>query len=132
MYGHVHMSVVGTLAADPELRPAGSTTVLRMRLACGRKRPGQGGGQWVEKTDWFQVSMFGKRTEALARFLKKGSNVFVEGVFDTREYQDKNGANRTSLDITANEIVLLPSQTKERPAQDDREERNRDGDIIPF
>jgi single-strand DNA-binding protein len=105
------MSVIGTLGADAELKPAGQGTVLRFRVACGRKRPGQGGGPWVEKTDWFNVSMFGKRTEVLSTMLKKGTNVLVEGLFDPREYTAKDGTTKTSLDITANEVVLLPSKT---------------------
>jgi len=96
--------LLGNLGADPELRAAGETHVLNMRLATSetfldRNKEKQ------ERTEWHRVSVWGKRGEGLARFLKKGDRLLVEGSIRTSSYE-KDGEKRYSTEIVASNIVL--------------------------
>jgi single-strand DNA-binding protein len=98
--------LLGNLGADPELRyTQGGQAVLNLRLATtesylDRNKVRQ------ERTDWHNVVLWGKRGEALAKFLTKGSRIFVEGGLRTSSYDDKEGNKRYKTEIHANNIIL--------------------------
>ena len=98
--------LLGNLGADPELRYTQSgQAVLNMRLATtesylDRNKVRQ------ERTDWHNVVLWGKRGEALAKFLTKGTTIFVEGGLRTSSYDDKEGNKRYKTEIHANNIIL--------------------------
>src|SRR3954447_13040438 len=98
--------LLGNLGADPELRfTQGGQAVLNLRLATtesylDRNKVRQ------ERTDWHNVVVWGKRGEALAKFLAKGSTIFVEGGIRTSSYDDKDGNKRYKTEIHANNIIL--------------------------
>ena len=98
--------LLGNLGADPELRFTQSgQAVLNMRLATtesylDRNKVRQ------ERTDWHNVVLWGKRGEALAKFLTKGTTIFVEGGLRTSSYDDKEGNKRYKTEIHANNIIL--------------------------
>jgi len=98
--------LLGNLGADPELRYTQSgQAVLNMRLATtesylDRNKVRQ------ERTDWHNVVLWGKRGEALAKFLTKGSTLFVEGGLRTSSYDDKEGNKRYKTEIHATNIIL--------------------------
>ena len=100
--------LIGNLGRDPEMRyiPSGRA-VTQFTVAVSNSKPdGQGG--WVDEgTDWFRVSIFGDRAERVAEQLRKGNRVFVEGRFKTREYEGNDGQKRTSLDVTADNVISL-------------------------
>jgi len=98
--------LLGNLGADPELRmTSGGQAVLKLRLATSetyldRNKVRQ------ERTEWHSVVVWGKRGEALAKILAKGSRIFVEGGLRTSSYDDKEGHKRYKTEVVANEIIL--------------------------
>src|SRR5882757_1125612 len=99
----VHL--LGNLGADPELRVTqGGQAVLKLRLATTESYLDKNSAR-QERTEWHQVTVWGKRGEALAKILNKGSSVFIEGSLRTSSYE-KNGEKRYRTDIVANNIIL--------------------------
>ena len=97
--------LLGNLGQDPELKTiAGGQAVLNLRLATTETYLDRNNTR-QERTDWHTVVIWGKRAEALAKFLTKGSQIFVEGRIQTRSYE-KNGEKRYATDIVANNIIL--------------------------
>jgi single-strand DNA-binding protein len=95
----------GNLGADPELRVTpGGQSVLKLRLATTESYVDKSGTR-QERTDWHRITVWGKRGEALSKFLAKGSSIFVEGRLQTSSYE-KNGEKRYTTDIVANNIIL--------------------------
>ena len=98
-------TLLGFLGADPELRHTqGGQGVLNMRLATTESYLDRDKVR-NERTEWHSVVLFGPRAEALARFLKKGSQLLVEGRLQTSSY-DKDGAKRYKTEIVAINVVL--------------------------
>lgn len=91
--------VMGHVGRDPETRYSqdGGTAITRMSVATSRRTKGQD-GNYTEETEWHTISIFGKQAEAAAKYLKKGSAVFVEGRLRTRKWQ-KDGIDRYSTEI---------------------------------
>lgn len=109
------VTIVGNLGGDPETRytPSGKMNV-RFSIATNRRFTDQS-GQLQERTTWFRITAWGGLAETMDRLaqngaLSKGKQVFVEGRLDANEYQDQQGQTRTSLDVFANEILLLGSR----------------------
>ena len=97
--------LLGNLGQDPELKMiAGGQAVLNLRLATTETYLDRNNTR-QERTDWHTVTVWGKRAEALSKFLTKGSQIFVEGRIQTRSYE-KNGEKRYATDIVANNIIL--------------------------
>jgi single-strand DNA-binding protein len=98
--------LLGNLGADPELRvTSGGQSVLKMRLATSetyldKNRVRQ------ERTEWHNVVVWGKRAEALGKFLSKGSRLMVEGSLRTSSYDDREGNKRYRTEVIANNIIL--------------------------
>jgi single-strand DNA-binding protein len=96
----------GNLGADPELKMTGSgQAVLKMRLATtesylDRNKVRQ------ERTEWHSVVLWGKRAEALSKFLAKGARIFVEGGLRTSSYDDRDGNKRYKTEVVASNIIL--------------------------
>ena len=97
--------LLGNLGADPELKMTqGGQSVLKLRLATTETYLDKNQTR-QEKTEWHSVTMWGKRGEALAKFLTKGERIFVEGSLRTSSYE-KNGEKRYSTEINASNIIL--------------------------
>src|SRR5690349_15526458 len=98
--------LLGNLGADPELRfTQGGQAVLNMRLATTESYLDKDKVR-RERTDWHNVVVWGKRGEALAKILAKGSSVFVEGSLRTSSYDDRDGNKRYKTEVIANNIIL--------------------------
>lgn len=98
--------LLGNLGADPELRfTQGGQAVLHMRLATTESYLDKDKVR-QERTDWHNVVVWGKRGEALAKILTKGSSLFVEGSLRTSSYDDRDGNKRYKTEIIANNILL--------------------------
>ena len=106
--------LIGNLGRDPEMRytPNGKP-VTQFSVAVSHSKPdGQGG--WVDEgTDWYRVSVFGDRAERAAEQLRKGTKVFVEGRFKTREFEGKDGEKRTSLDVISDNVISLAARGRD-------------------
>ena len=97
--------LLGNLGADPELKMTqGGQSVLKLRLATTETYLDKNQTR-QEKTEWHSVTLWGKRGEALAKFLTKGERIFVEGSLRTSSYE-KNGEKRYSTEINATNIIL--------------------------
>jgi single-strand DNA-binding protein len=100
--------IVGNLGADPEMRHTGSgTAVTTLNVATSESWTDKQSGEKVEKTEWHRVKMFGRLAEIAGDYLKKGRQVYIEGSLRTDKYTDKQGIERYSTDIIANEMQML-------------------------
>jgi single-strand DNA-binding protein len=98
--------LLGNLGADPELRfTQGGQAVLNMRLATTESYLDKDKVR-RERTDWHNVVVWGKRGEALAKILTKGSSIFIEGSLRTSSYDDRDGNKRYKTEIIANNVLL--------------------------
>src|SRR4029079_9205706 len=98
--------LLGNLGADPELRfTQGGQAVLNMRLATTESYLDKDKVR-RERTDWHNVVVWGKRGEALAKILTKGSSVFIEGSIRTSSYDDREGQKRYKTEIIAQNVIL--------------------------
>ena len=99
--------LVGNLGADPELKyTQGGQAVLKLRVATTESFVNKS-GERQERTDWHTVVVWGKRGEALNKFLSKGRTVWIEGRIQTRSWEDKDGGKRYATDIVANQVGLV-------------------------
>lgn len=100
--------LVGNLGADPETRamPSG-TSVANIRIATTESWKDKQSGEQQERTEWHRVALFGRLGEIAAEYLKKGSQVYIEGSLRTRKWQDKDGKDRFSTEIVANDMQML-------------------------
>src|SRR5271169_4291454 len=100
--------LIGNLGADPETRaiPSG-TTVANLRIATSESWRDKQSGEQQERTEWHRVAMFGRLAEIAAEYLKKGSQVYIEGSLRTRKWTDKQGNERYSTEIIGNELQML-------------------------
>jgi single-strand DNA-binding protein len=101
--------LLGNLGADPELRMTqGGQAVLKLRLATSETYMDKN-RQRQERTEWHNVVIWGKRAEALAKILTKGSRIFIEGGLRTSSYDDRDGNKRYRTEIVASNILLQGS-----------------------
>ena len=100
--------LVGNLGADPETRsmPSGMT-VTNIRIATSESWKDKASGAQQERTEWHNVALFGRLGEIAAEYLRKGSQVFVEGKLRTRKWQDKTGNDRFTTEIIADSMQML-------------------------
>jgi single-strand DNA-binding protein len=100
--------IVGNLGADPETRamPSGST-VANLRIATTENWKDRQSGENQERTEWHRVALFGRLAEVAAEYLRKGSQVYIEGSLRTRKWQDKQGNERYTTEIVANDMQML-------------------------
>ena len=139
--------LVGNLGADPEMRymPSGDP-IANLRLATTDGYKDKASGERKETTEWHRVVMFNRLAEIAGQYLKKGSQIYLEGRIQTRKWTDKEGQERYSTEIVANEMKMLgkregmgapsdnestdyapaPRKDKPKPSFDDL------GDDIPF
>ncbi len=106
--------VTGNLTRDPELRslPSG-TSVCKLRIAVNSRRKDQSSGDWVDKPNYFDVTVWGAQGENCATYLSKGRPVAVEGRLDWREWEAQDGSKRQSVEIIANSVQFLGSRDEQ-------------------
>jgi single-strand DNA-binding protein len=103
--------LTGNLTADPELRslPSG-TSVCSMRIACNTRRKNNGTGEWEDKPNYFNITVWGAQGENAARFLSKGRPVAIDGRLEWREWEAQDGTKRQAVDIIADSVQFLGSR----------------------
>src|ERR687883_780495 len=102
--------MTGNLTRDPELRSTGSgTSVCGMRIACNTRRK-DASGNWTDKPNYFDVTVWGAQGENCANFLTKGRPIAIDGRLEWREWEDKDGNKRQSVDIIADSVQFLGSR----------------------
>jgi len=103
--------LVGNLGRDPEMRytPSGSA-IANLAVATSESWKDKQTGENQERTEWHRVVMFNRLGEIAGEYLKKGSKVYIEGKLQTRKWQDKEGQDRYTTEIVANEMQMLDSR----------------------
>ena len=103
--------LTGNLTRDPELRSTGSgTAVCSLRVACNTRRRNAATGDWEDKPNFFDVTIWGAQGENCATYLQKGRPVAIDGRLEWREWEDKQGNKRQSIDIIADSVQFLGSR----------------------
>jgi len=103
--------MTGNLTADPELRslPSG-TSVCSLRIACNTRRKNNSTGEWEDKPNYFNVTVWGAQGENAARYLSKGRPVAIDGRLEWREWEAQDGTKRQAVDIIAESVQFLGSR----------------------
>jgi len=100
--------LVGNLGSDPEVRyTANGDAVATISVATAESWKDKQTGEKQEKTEWHRVVMFRRLGEIAGEYLKKGSQVYIEGKLQTRKWQDKSGNDRYTTEIVANDMQML-------------------------
>jgi single-strand DNA-binding protein len=99
--------LIGNLGRDPEIRYMPSGDALATLSVATTDTWKDKSGEKQERTEWHRVSMFGRLAEIAGEYLKKGSQVYIEGRIQTRKYTDKDGAEKYSTEIVASEMKML-------------------------
>jgi single-strand DNA-binding protein len=104
--------LIGNLGRDPETRymPNGEA-VTNITIATTETWKDKASGEKQEKTEWHRVTFYRRLAEIAGEYLKKGSQVYVEGRLETRKWQDKEGKDRYTTEIIANEMKMLGSRS---------------------
>ncbi|MDX1594802.1 MAG: single-stranded DNA-binding protein [Gammaproteobacteria bacterium] len=103
--------LIGNLGADPEVRyTQNQSAVANLRLATSEQWRDKQTGENREQTEWHRVVMFGRLGEIAGEYLKKGSKVYIEGRIQTRKWQDRDGNDRYTTEIVANDMQMLDSR----------------------
>jgi len=112
--------LTGNLTADPDLRstPSG-TPVCSLRIACNTRR--KDGEEWVDKPNYFNVTVWGGQGENVARYLSKGRPVAVDGRLEWREWEAQDGSKRQAVDIIADSVQFLGSNGNGASSEDSGE-----------
>lgn len=104
--------LVGTLGADPDTRYTPSNAaVTNLSIATNESWKDKQSGEQKEKTEWHRVVMFNRLAEIATEYLRKGSQVYIEGKIQTRKWEDKEGKDRWTTEIVANEMQMLGSRS---------------------
>lgn len=125
--------ILGNLGQDPELRYTQSgTAVCTLSVATTDKRKDQD-GNYQEQTEWHRVNVWKNIAENCAKYLKKGSKVYAEGKLSTRKWEDKNGVERYTTEITAFTVEFLdPKGSNDSQGQAQAPGGDPSLDDIPF
>lgn len=100
--------LIGHLGRDPEIRysPSGAA-VANVNIATTESWRDKQTGEQQERTEWHRIVFFGRLAEIVGEYLKKGSQVYIEGRLQTRKWQDKEGNDRWTTEIVANDMQML-------------------------
>jgi single-strand DNA-binding protein len=100
--------LIGNLGADPETRTTpGGTTVTNIRIATSESWKDKQTGEMKEQTEWHGIVLWNRLGEIAAEYLRKGSQVYIEGRLQTRKWQDKQGNDRYTTEIVASEMQMM-------------------------
>ena len=103
--------ITGNLTKDPELRSTpNGTSVCKLRVAVNSRRKDGASGEWVDKPNYFDVTVWGAQGENCANYLSKGRPIAVQGRLDWREWENQEGQKRQAVEIIANDVQFLGSR----------------------
>ena len=129
--------LLGRVGRDPEKKYINSgTAVVNFSLATSESF--KKGDAWEEKTEWHKIVAFGNTAENVSKFVKKGSQIFVEGRIQTRSYQDKDGNDKYITEVVAREVKFLDTKevegkTDSKPVKAPVVDLEKDDDLdLPF
>lgn len=100
--------IVGNLGRDPETHySTGGSAITNITVATSESWKDKSSGEKQEKTEWHRICFFGNLAEIAGEYLQKGSQVYVEGKLQTRKWQDKDGQDKYTTEVIANEMKML-------------------------
>ena len=104
--------MTGNLTADPELRslPSGMS-VCSMRIACNTRRKNASTGEWEDKPNYFNVTVWGAQGENCAQYLSKGRPVAIDGRLEWSEWESQDGGKRSKVEVVADTVQFLGSRS---------------------
>ena len=113
------VELIGNLGADPEVKamPSGGN-IVTLRLATTRRWKDRNSGDRKEATEWHRVVCFNRTADIAAQYLKKGSQVYIEGRLQTRKWQAQDGTDRYSTEVVANSLTMLGKKSTETDTPD--------------
>lgn len=121
--------LIGNVGNDPEMRYTSSgSPVTTFSLATNNTYKDQN-GETVNETEWFRITAWNRQAESVNQYLTKGRKVFVEGRLTKSEYVDKEGANRSSLEVNATRVVFLSSQSGEDSPSSSNSDNNMNNNM---
>jgi single-strand DNA-binding protein len=104
--------LIGNIGKDPEVRyTANGVAIATLSLATSESWKDKNTGDMQERTEWHRVVLYSRLGEIAAQYLKKGSKVFIEGRLQTRKWQDKDGQDRYTTEIVADNMQMLDSKS---------------------
>lgn len=110
--------LIGNLGRDPEMNyTEGGVAITRFSLAVNRNTRTQSGERQTE-TEWFNIVAWRQLAETCTTYLKKGQKVYIEGRLQTRRYTDRNGVERTSVEVVANDMEMLTPKNQQPNSSD--------------
>lgn len=128
------VQLIGSLGKDPEVKfTASGQAVANFSMATSEKFKAKS-GEWEERTEWHNITLWGKLAEIAGEYLSKGKSVYIEGRLQTRKWQDKDGKDRYTTEIVADKMLMLGGKGEGKPAN----EREKvlppvdESDEIPF
>jgi single-strand DNA-binding protein len=102
--------IIGRLGKDPDVRYTQSNTAFAIMSIATSDRYKDKSGEWKETTEWHRVIAWGRTAEICQEYLKKGSQVYIEGPIQTRQWEDKDGQTRYTTEIKALQMTMLDSK----------------------
>lgn len=133
--------LIGNLGKDPEVRfTASGQAVASFSLATSEKFKGKS-GEMEERTEWHNITLWGKLAEIAGEYLSKGKTVYIEGRLQTRKWQDKNGNDRYTTDIVGDRMQMLSAKGERSGGESSSSQKSGGGsyeeppfqdDDIPF
>ncbi len=128
--------LIGNLGRDPEIRYTGSGTAVASFSLATSERFKNKGGEWEERTEWHNVTFWGRLAEIAGEYLAKGKTVFIEGKLQTRKWQDRDGKDRYTTEIIGEKMLMLSKKDNgsegDQPPDSFEQAPVPSGDDIPF
>ena len=121
--------LLGNIGKDPEVRETKAGNIVNLVMATSEKYTDKS-GQKQENTEWHNLVVFGKLADVVAKYVKKGDKLYVEGSITTRKWEDKEGNTRYNTEIKVRDLTMLGGgEKKPQPVAAGIDE---DGDQLPF
>ena len=125
--------VSGNLTRDAELRStAGGMSVANFSIAVNERLKNSQTGEWEDRPNFLDCTMFGKRAESLSRYLLKGTKVAVEGRLRWSQWENKDGEKRAKVEIVVDEVELMAGREKAEPTPQKAVQHSMYDEDIPF
>jgi len=128
------VTLIGNLGKDPEVRYTQSGTAVASFSLATAERFKNKAGDWEDRTEWHNITLWGKLAEIAGEYLLKGKMVYIEGRLQTRKWQDKEGRDRYTTEVVGEKLLMLGGKgdgDRKKPADND-EAHFDPNDDIPF
>lgn len=131
------VALIGHLGKDPEIRYTQSGTAVAGFSLATSERFKNKGGEWEDRTEWHNITLWGRLAEIAGEYLLKGKMVYIEGRLQTRKWQDKEGRDRYTTDVVGEKLLMLGGGGKgesdrKKPAENNDAPHFDPNDDIPF